>query len=75
MVFAVLEEVSSTMRFARYAQDWLGIIRLVLGNRCTVMLLLVVTIQSKAQLAFAMKLCGNAETCWESVLKSKRRVR
>ena len=27
----------------------------------------------RAQLAFAMKLCGNAETRWKSVLKARER--
>lgn len=47
MAFAVLEKDSSRMRLDRYAQDWLGVIRPVLGNRCTVILLVVVTIQAE----------------------------
>lgn len=34
------------MRFYAYARDWPDVIRIVYGHRCTVFLLLVVTIQA-----------------------------
>lgn len=48
MVFAVLEGFS-TLRFDAYAQDRLGVMRMVFGHTCTVFLLLVVTIQADSK--------------------------
>jgi len=46
MVLAVLKDFSM-MRFSEYAQKWPDTIRIVLGHRCSVLLLLLVVIQAE----------------------------
>jgi hypothetical protein len=65
MVFEGLERVSSTMRFDGFAQDWMSVIRPVLGNRCTVILLLVVTIQAGRNWLSRNETVRYTETRWK----------
>lgn len=46
MVVAVLKDVFDE-DFSVYAQDWLNTRRIVLGHKCSVVLLLVVTVQAE----------------------------